>query len=211
MSNRTNNRLGYTVVELMVTIVIVSVLAATVGMFISKLLTIQEQEREEAYIRERLADICGAYADDLSIGSSFSRSNKTEIVAYRLETGGVSLETGRVTRVAYLTSATNATDKAVALNIYSLENGEFIPKFSRNMKGDATLIPLTGSNRVGLVSFRIRPLNNEPVSEDADNWTSDAALGYLVAKAEYYIKNDVGEIETKTASVERVVRLWNKE
>ena len=61
-----NRKRGYTVVELMVTIVIVAVLAATLGMFFVKLLRIQEREREEAYIRERLADICAAYADFVS-------------------------------------------------------------------------------------------------------------------------------------------------
>ena len=116
------NRMGgYTVVELMVTIVIVSVLAATVGMFFVKLLTIQEREREEAYIRERLSDICGVYADFISIGSSFSTatnlSDQATVVKYRQETGGVSLETGLVSRVAYLTSLMNTTNKTIDLNI----------------------------------------------------------------------------------------------
>ena len=102
---------GFTVVELMVTIVIVAFLSATVGTFVCKLLTIQERDREEAYIREKLTDICGAYADFLSIGSSISSttgvSNQETVVKYRSETGGVSLETGIVTRVAYLVAAMN--------------------------------------------------------------------------------------------------------
>ena len=115
-------RWGYTLVELMATITIVAVLAATVGMFFARLLSLQEREREEAYIRERLAEVCGVLADDLSVAASFgTRIRPVEqdiIVAYREETGGVSLETGRVSRVAQLVLTTSATNRAAALNVY---------------------------------------------------------------------------------------------
>ena len=197
-----NGKRGYTVIELMVTIIIVTVLAATVGMFFVKLLTIQENEREEAYIREKLTDICGAYADDLSVGRSFSRSNHTEIVTYRQESGGVSLETGRVTRVAFL--SLSLTNREVRLDISGFVQREIVRKNSRGVRGDASLIPLVGD----MVSFRITPLKGNS-TVDGDSWTSDAALGWLEATARYRIEGDDGNIIEKPVTVGRVVRLWN--
>lgn len=192
---------GYTIVELMVTIVIVSVLAAAVGTFFVKLLTIQENDREEAYIRERLIDVCGAYADDLSVGKSFSRSNNVDVITYRHETGGVSLETGRVTHVAHLT--TLVTNRTVRLDVNAFMQQEIVNK-RYDASGDASLIPLIGD----MVSFRVTPLNG---SGDAvgGNWTSDAALGRLEAMAKYRVKDKNGQIVEKSVIVERVVRLWN--
>lgn len=203
-------RLGYTIVELMVTLVIVTVLAATVGMFFARLLSLQEREREEAYIREKLADVCGAVADDLSIGSSFSmRTNLVQrniIVSYRQETGGVSLETGRVSRVAYLTLAQNVTNRTMVLNAYTREPEGLKQVLASRLNGDAPLIPLVGD----LVGCTLTPLNAAFAEEDGVQ-TSDAALAYLQISARYAVRNDDGEIEEKTATVGRVVRLWNRE
>ena len=207
-----DGRWGYTVVELMVTIVIVAVLAATLGMFFVKLLRIQEREREEAYIRERLADICAAYADFVSVGSSFHTStnsvNALTAVKYRMETGGVSLETGRVTKVAYLTTMMNLTNRTVDLDIYSQGPEGLNRKFSRGMNGNAPLIPLLGD----MVSCMITPLNYTKTEIATNGYeTTDAALGWLQVSAKYEVKNDDGEKETKTATAGRVVRLWNRE
>lgn len=207
-----NRKRGYTVVELMVTIVIVAVLAATLGMFFVKLLRIQEREREEAYIRERLADICAAYADFVSVGSSFHTStnsvNALTAVKYRMETGGVSLETGLVTKVAYLTTMMNLTNRTVDLDIYSQDPEGLTRKFSRGMSGDAPLIPLLGD----MVSCTITPLNHTKTEVGTNGYeTTDAALGWLQVSAKYEVKNDDGEKETKTATAGRVVRLWNRE
>lgn len=204
---------GYTIVELMVTIVIVSVLAATVGMFFSQLLTIQERDREEAYIREKLADVCGAYADAMSVGSSFGILVGTNLledvkVNYRQETGGVSLETGVVTRVAQLVSSIDVTNKTVDVNIKGFNQSDLVTKLQRKASGDALLIPLPGE----MISCTITPLNHGATAQDGEGyWTNNAALGYLEVKARYTIKNDAGEYETKTATAGRVVRLWNRE
>ena len=117
---------GFTLHELLVTVLIAAILATTVGVFLVKLLTLQEKDREEGYIREALADICAYYADFASIGSSFSVSAdpNESIITYRNETGGVSLETGRVSRVAYLTMTTNSTGNAIALNAYAYDNSD---------------------------------------------------------------------------------------
>lgn len=201
-------RLGYTLAELMATIAIVAVLAATVGMFFARLLSLQEREREEAYIREKLVDVCGAVADDLSIASSFSmRTNLVQrdiIVAYRQETGGVSLETGRVSRVAYLTLTLNATNRTMELNAYTPEPEGLKKALASSLNGDAPLIPLAGE----LVSCTLTPFNAAITEEDGIQ-TSDAALGYLQVTARYTVRNEDGEDEAKTATAGRVVRLWN--
>lgn len=226
-------RHGYTVVELMVTVLIVTVLATAAGAFFVKLLNIQEREREEAYVREKLSDICGAYADMLSVGSSIiasnNPSNQVSIVKYRQETGGVSLETGHVTHVAYLTSSMDATNNVMDFNVLSLNPEEdnldkkFLIKLTRHASGDAALIPLPGD----MVSCTLMPLGTtgggpvaEEMSEEDDyvsRWKAqkegygfemtDAALGRLEVKALY----KKGEYVLKTVTVERVVRLWNKE
>ena len=222
-----NGRRGYTVVELMVTVVIVAVLAVTLGVFFVKLLSIREREREEAYIREKLSDICGMYADALSVGSSVSTKtnldNQATIVKYRHETGGVSLETGVVTRVGYLTSLLNTTNRTVDLNVYAFERGHksqifanekenLSRKLTRRASGDARLIPLAGD----MVSCTITPLNcvGQP---GADNEfagfvaATNAALVYLQVSARYSVEDDDGNIVKKTATARRVVRLWNHE
>lgn len=228
------NQCGFTIYELMVTMVIVSVLAATVGTFFVKLLNIQEREREEAYVREKLSDICGAYADMLSVGSSIitsdNPSNQTAIVKYRQETGGVSLETGVVTRVAYLTSM--MTNSVMDMDILSLAPGEeeldkkFLTRLTRRASGNAALIPLLGD----MVSCTLRPLGTAGQPEgkqmnEVDDYLSrrvaqkgdhgfemtDAALGWLEVKARYAVKDDEGMPVSKTVMVERVVRLWNRD
>ena len=197
----------------MVTIVIVAVLTATVGVLFVKLLTIQEQEREEAYVREKLADFCGAYADFLSVGSSMGTStaltNSAVEVNYRLEAGGVSLETGIVSRVAKLTSSINMTNDTVDLGIYAFEQRVLRRKISRNVNGDALLLPLPGD----MVSCKITPLNYNPgkTKEKSGFQTTDAALGYLEVEARYAVENDDGEITNKTVTAGRVVRMWNRE
>ena len=203
-------RLGYTVVELMVTLVIVAVLATTVGVCFVRLLSVQENEREEAYIREKLADVCGVIADDLSIGTSISLSTnlvqRDVIVAYRQETGGVSLETGRVTRVAYLTLTLNATNRTMALSAYRREPEGWTRTLSSSLNGDAALIPLAGD----LVACTVTPLNATDMTEKDGVQTSDAALAYLQVSARYAVRNDDGDLEEKTATAGRVVRLWNR-
>lgn len=212
--NLSNVRNGYTIVELMVTIVIVSVLAATVGVLFVKLLTLQEQEREEAYVREKLVDICGTYADYLSIGSSIStltnQVDRSVVVKYRQETGGVSLETGVVSHVTHLISSMNTDNKTLDLNTYALKFGELERNFSRSANGNASLIPLAGA----IVDCTITPLNVGYLKSDEESrfagfQTSDAALGYLQVSARYQIKNNHRGIEVRTASAGRIVRLWN--
>lgn len=190
-----NSKWGYTVVELMVTVVIVAVLAATIGIFVAKLLTLHENEREDAYIREKLADICGAYADLVSIGSSSSTNLRNVIVAYRPETGGVSLETGVVSHVTSLVSSLNTGNWTENLSAYGGTN--VLRSF--RMNGDADLIPLMGD----VVSFEVSPL-------DALNLES-ASLVNLRVRARYRVKNENGDYEIKTTEVERIVRLWNHE
>lgn len=216
---------GFTVVEMMATLVITAILAATAGTFFARLLTIQERDREEAYIREKLVDACGAYADLLSIGSTFvNTSTNAVIIKYRQETGGCSLETGLVSRVAYLASPLNLEHDTVDFNIYSVEKRNLSQKISRGINGDAPLLPLSGA----MVECTISPLGiagSAPaiieITEEARGFcgemvphanfqATDAALGYLQMSAKYMVTNDEGEPEEKTVTAGRVVRLWNK-
>lgn len=206
---------GLTLVELLVTIAIVSIVAATLGVSVVRLLTIQEREREEAYVRERLSDMCGAYADYISIGTTFGENdditNRVVRVKYRLETGGVSLETGTVTRAAFLSTMLNATNGTAAMHVDAFEDRELMRKVTRHMRGDAALIPLAGE----IISCTITPLNFTNTWTEA--WEGDnvkaysSALGYLQMAAKYCIEDEYGETVTKTATVGRVVRLWNRE
>lgn len=197
-------RKGYTFVELMATTTIVAIVAASVGVLFVKLLGIQEREREDAYVREKLSDVCAAFADFMSIGSSFSASGGVSSVAYRWETGGVSLETGLVTRVARLESFVHPTNHTVNIDIEGFEGGELVRKVSRVANGNAALLPLAGD----LTRCTIVPLNGSVWEEDGGQ-TSDAALGYLEVEARYRVKGEDGEYEWKTATAGRVVRLWN--
>lgn len=208
---------GFTINELMVTVLIVSILATTLGVFFVKLLTIQEQEREEGYIRERLADICGEYADFMSVGSSVGINDRGFAVKYRRETGGVSLETGRVTRAAYLqgfnTTVYSAAEERRSLDLRVL-GGDLQRKFARNIMGEAALIPFDGSIKI---ESSITPIGAKaPAQMDeadtnlVDFAMSDAALGYLRVTAEYQIK-DHGTNAARTVSAGRIVRLWNHE
>ena len=188
---------GSTVVELMVMIVIVTVLAASVGTFIVKLLTLRENDREDAYIREKLIDVCGTYADLLSVGSSINTNGPGMPVTSRQETGGVSFETGVVSQVTSLIS--DVTNGMVKLNVYGLELEESILKYVRQANGNADLIPQVGN----IVSCTVTPIN-------ATDWQS-AALGNLRIEARYQVRNGDGNIEIKATRVERIVRLWNHE
>lgn len=205
-----SGRRGYTVVEVMMTIVIVAVLSAMVGASYARLLTIQENEREEAYVREKLSDICASYADFVSVGSYISANTNPAIqavnVKYRDEAGGVSLETGVVTRVSSLSTLVNSMRETMDLDIYSFELQGLDQKYSRTANGDAPLMPVLA----GIVGCKIEPLNATESSTRAGYETTDAVLGYLTVTARYEVKNEHGEKEPRTVTAERVVRLWNR-
>ena len=199
---------GYTVVELMVTILIVTVLATSVGVFFVSLLTIQENEREDGYVREKLADICAAYADMLSVASSFETNTDRRVIAqYPREAGGVSIETGgtfttgNVVRVACLTSSVIRVGNAynfIRMNVCAMDmDGCFREKYTPRLDGDAELLPLPGN------------IKNCKLMWIKTNGVDCASLGCLEIEAEYEVKNRLRKKELKTATARRVVRLWN--
>ena len=217
-----SSKCGYTIVEMMVTIVIVSVLSATVGSFVVKLLTLQEQEREAAYIRERLVDICGIYADYLSIGSSITNDTSSTVanfaVDYRQETGGVSFETGRVSRVVRLESservysALNQLQRNLFLNaeILTSTGGLLSSEFAREFRGDDT--PLVSTKELKIKKNKV-DLNYRliPLVSPADEFQVSPAIWRLEVKADYFVEKDNGVLVHTNAVVSRLVRLWNKE
>lgn len=207
---------GYTVSELMVSVLVVIVLMTASGSFFAKLLSIQERDREEGYVREALAELCAVYADFMSVGSAFSLSNQNFVVKYRQETGGVSLETGRVMRAAYL-KASNVTNNLLERKMLDLRvlDGFLEQRYSRGIMGAAALIPFKGD--IDIVSS-ITPLGTTtPVLKDETDTNlvgfvaADSALGYLRMTAEYKTEDARGSIVTNVISAGRVVRLWNRE
>lgn len=214
--NSTDTSRGYTIIELMVTVVIVAVLAATVGTLFVKLLTLQEKDRAEAYVRENLVEMCGLYADYLSVATTIS--NVVTGVApcffakYPQETGGVSLETGRVAHVTQLAAYSKLNEglydnqtrtyATLGLNIATGNVGG--PPLMREFRGDDTPLLSIKDLRINdnpvSLSYGIVPLN-----ADEEN----AALWCLQVRADYVVKNDDGNFVYTNASVRRVVRLWN--
>ena len=208
--NPRDSEKGYTIVELMVTIVIVSLLTAVLGTFVVKLLTLQEMDREEAYVREKLVDICGFYADFLSVGSSFGTNRFQMAVKYRQEAGGISFETGRISRVVHMISSVTNDLFVSDVHVAKSEGG----LFSRNLNqisGDGWLRNVMASN----LTFSISPIGSiEPPKLEEDSslpglLVTDAALGCLRVSAQYASEDERGRLAMKTVAVERVVRLWN--
>lgn len=200
---------AYTFIELMITILIVTILSATIGAFLANMLSIEEKEREEAYVREKLADVCARYADLMSIGTRFSVNTnplvQAMMVDYRKEAGGVSLETGLVTRVSKLTSMVNTAKEKMDLDIYSFTPEGLEQTYTREMTADAHLIPFFA----GITTCTIRPLNYSTNSIAFGYNTTDAALGYLEVTANYEMEDKKGNKVPKTIKAGRVVRLWN--
>lgn len=228
-------RLGFTVIELMTTLAIVAVLATTAGVLFAKLLAIRERDREEGYVRERLAEVCGSYADLLSIGSSIIvTSTNAVIVKYRQEAGGVSFETGVVTRVAYLTASLNVTNRTADLGVYTLNPGEddldrvISRSVDRRADGNAMFIPQTGdvayctlTPLVTSTDAAVRIMNEKEKGRErylcakmvpgAVFDETGSALGLLEVRARYRIEDKDGRLVDRFVTAERVVRLWNRE
>ena len=63
---------GLTVVELCVTVLIVAILSVWLGGSIVRMLKLRESNREEGYMREKLALICAEAADYLSMANAIT-------------------------------------------------------------------------------------------------------------------------------------------
>lgn len=204
-SSPPRTRTGMTLVELMVTVLIGAILATTLGVFFVRLLNIQEQEREEAYVREKIVEITAAYADYLSIALAISNNaTATSFTAiYPQETGGVSFETGRVTRVTHLNTFLDADNRTLILDSGHFEADIFISGFQRSLHGDALLVNLTNDLVCVNGSMMIRPL-------DAPSLDT-AHLVYLNVAAHCECENGAGKKEMRNVMSGRIVRLWNRE
>lgn len=208
MSAHPPMRRGMTLIELLVTMLIVTIVSVMFGFYFVKLLNIHEDEREMGYVRERLVDICAAYADYLSIASSIRNITDYSFDAdYRQETGGVSLETGRVSRVTHLNTYLDSSAGRMELNIGRIVTNEFVSGFSRKLRGDALLMNMTNDlvlvRRAGIPEAMLTRLNG----------TSDetASLFYLMVSARCKCEDDNGNAKYRYVTAGRIVRLWNKE
>ena len=198
-------RRGASAVELLMTTVIVAILACACGVLFARLLSVRERDREEAYVREKLSDICAAYADAMSVGEYFETTNGLMTVKYRHETGGVSLETGKVVRVARAATVMDHEKHVSVLDIYSFKDGGLGIGLSRTAYGDAELIPL-GAEMTGCT---ITPLGGN-ATEGGGFARYDSVLGYLQMSARYKTEDERGNPTYRTVSAGRLVRLWNR-
>lgn len=179
---------GVTLVELLVVVVITSIVAVGLSFAISASLRFNQQYREESYVRERLCDVLERVSDYLSMANAAPVSNGvwSGSAQYRMETGGVSFETGRVSRVTGTAYAVNNMNMDVEIDTGDPQwNGVLRKVFAADgvlspVAASVTKIDLHGTN-----TFRT-----------------------LEVTAEYSVKTADG-IQTKPITVSRPVRLWN--
>ena len=177
---------GVTLVELLVVVVITSIVAVGLSFAISESLRFNQQYREESYVRERLCDVLERVSDYLSMAKAASGTNGVWSAQYRMETGGVSFETGRVCRVTGTAYAVTNMNMDVEIDTGDPQwNGVLRKVFA----ADGVLSPVAASvteiNLYGTTAFRT-----------------------LEVKAEFPVKT-AGGIQTNSITVSRPVRLWN--
>lgn len=179
---------GVTLVELLVVVVITSIVAVGLSFAISASLRFNQQYREEAYVRERLCDVLERVSDYLSMANAAPVSNGvwSGSAQYRMETGGVSFETGRVCRVTGTAYAVNNMNMDVEIDTGDPQwNGVLRKVFA----ADGVLSPVeafvTEINLYGTTAFRT-----------------------LEVIAKIPVKTTDG-VKTNSITVSRPVRLWN--
>lgn len=183
-----NDASGVTLVELLIVVVITSIVAVGLSFAISASLRFNQQYREESYVRERLCDVLEWVSDYLSMANAASVSNGvwSGSAQYRMETGGVSFETGRVCRVTGTAYAVNNMNMDVEIDTGDPQwNGVLRKVFA----ADGVLSPVAAS----ITEFNLFGTN---------------AFRTLAVKAEYSVKTADG-VQTNSITVSRPVRLWN--
>lgn len=189
-------RSGFTIVELMVCIVLVVILATSIGPSAVKLLHVVESSREEGFIREKLVTLAGFYADWLSLAQSYVVTNmsggvKVISADYPDETEGVSFETNNLIKV---TACHSAVSNGM-WNIWFDTHDQRYPNHIRQIAFD-------GDALLEHVSARIVDVSLKPVPNQVYSTLSILATNYLWdAKADAY--------SVRTVKTERIVRLWN--
>ncbi len=199
---------AFTIVELCVTMLIVAILGVVMGTAIVRLLRLRESDREEGYMREKLALICGEAADYLSMANSIvAVSDLHGLVlkgGFRMEMEGISYETGKVVKVSGLyLSGTNGTFNLALDTADSRYEGvrgiEGLYRKRQKLDADGMLMDVIAR----IVEFRVDP----PM---VYGMTNSLPLHVLTISA----TNNYYDIVGNTNAVRRVTskrgfRLWN--
>ena len=194
------NTKGFTVVELCVTVLIVAILSVWLGGSIVRMLKLRESNREEGYMREKLALICAEMADYLSMANTITPvSTQYGTVlkgGFRMEMEGVSYETGKVTKVeAIYLSGTNGMFNLVLDTADNRYNGSI----RQTLDADGMLINVMAK----IVEFRIDP----PIAYGVTNYFPLHMLTVSATNSYYDIVGNTNAVRRVTAK--RGFRLWN--
>ena len=199
---------AFTIVELCVTMLVAAILSVAMGGVIVRLLRLHESDREEGYMREKLALICGEAADYLSMANSVVVDSTSHGMVlkggFRMETDGVSYETGKVVKVSGLyLSGTNGTFNFAmdtADRRYESAGGtEGLFRKRQTLDADGMLLDVLAR----IVEFRIDP----PVVYGATNFLPLHVLTVSATNNYYDIVGNTNAVRWVTSK--RGFRLWN--
>ena len=202
---------GYTLVETLVVLMILTVLAGAVALPLLRASQMERGLREEAYVRTQLTLNLERMAREISVAKSVvweyenaegkrqTVSSPKEIPAnrrswvcfdYPQEAGGVSLETNRYTHVQGVRFS--MAPEWVAVSVSNIVNQQAVEK-TVAMYPDGVFIPEAGN--VDFVRMSITNITPEIV---------DVSLAALVPQWRYN-----GDEFSITVEVSRLVRMWN--
>lgn len=186
------HRAAFTIVELLVVTLIVTILAVSVGQMIAAALTLEQQYREESDVMESLADTMAYVERYVSLANNLTTNgNGVAVATFRMEAGGVSFETGHWTRVSQ--SAIMLTNNVLGCQITSGDGDpDKQPTQTRTFDADGRQIVAPAVVTV----VRIDGVGQSVVQ--------------AVLEASVPVKTRTGTVTNKTVSAERPIRLWNK-
>ncbi len=199
---------AFTIIELCVTILIVTILCVAMGGAIVRLLRLRESDREEGYMREKLALICAEAADYLSMANSIVADSTPHGLVlkggFRMETEGVSYETGKVVKVSglYLSGTNGAFNLAMdtADRRYESVRGlEGLYRKRQYLDADGMLLDVLAR----IVEFRVDP----PLVYGVTNSLPLHVLTVSATNNYYDIVGNSNAVRRVTSK--RGFRLWN--
>lgn len=194
---------GVTLVEMLVTLLLVMIVAVGLSTAISAALSIEQRYREESDIRTALAlqmDYAERY---FSLATSITNQ---QTAAFRQETDGISMETGHWNRVSGVTLST--TNNVLNFRITSNDSERHDAVADREFSADSMLrASLVQTNATRCTYARLE---------------GDGTVRRLVLKTDFLEKVRTNTVagtrmwlttvtRTNTISVERPIRMWNKD
>lgn len=189
-------KFGFTIGEMLITMLITTIVATLFALGISRLLKVEESNRQEGYIRERLTMITSSYADYLSMGSSLALAegpNHTKVYQtyFPMETGGVSFETGKVVRVVGMATSVSNGLFNVCMNTAGRDSPDVLEK---HVSGAAELVPVLAM----ITDVMITSSTNAPAV---------GMVSIVASNTVYNVKRN--RYEPKLIVSKRLFRLWN--